>query len=400
MKNKSISYTSIIFMAYIPLGLFFSSIDYINGKRYSVFVFSFLMGVLAYLLVPYSNWDLSRHYELYDLLKTKDAHFIFEYGQSRYFFFYLYVWVVSHLGINKEFLPFISVFTSYYIYMYVFGCCMAKYNLTVKERIFGTIVLLSLIPFIGIASSLRQHLAFAFVLLSLYNLFILSNKIKYYIYIFAACIIHPVCVVVFMLVLISSTFKMKLTKVRLNILFVLLLTGIFGFLFNELIDLFLPFLNSNNLYIASYMNVDVIDTSFSDNSFFRKVALLYISPLLFYVFVFFGGYIEQCCTNEKLTSFLMFLLLFILIVQPSVTAFDRFSFLFSIIFLSFVFPFVLKVISGYRKKLFYSAIIFWIVAFNFFSLYQVRYTFSSWSDVFTTPFLFLFLNTVHNPIQI
>lgn len=114
MINRNIKISaSFISIIYLPLALLLAMIEMINGARWSVYVCSFMLGVLAFLLIPYENWDLTRHYETYLYVSQTSLNKVFENSDNRYITINTVIYLFKSLGIKKEFLPFFSTFLSY-----------------------------------------------------------------------------------------------------------------------------------------------------------------------------------------------------------------------------------------------------------------------------------------------
>ncbi|EAX3249683.1 hypothetical protein ATQ57_26420, partial [Salmonella enterica] len=67
-------------------------------------------------------------------------------------------------AIKKEFLPFFAVFISYLFYLNVFSKFIREKKPNILIRSIYLYILLTVIPFFAIASSLRQYLAFSIIL--------------------------------------------------------------------------------------------------------------------------------------------------------------------------------------------------------------------------------------------
>ncbi|EFO1125739.1 hypothetical protein DXL17_10320, partial [Escherichia coli] len=105
MINRNIKISaSFISIIYLPLALLLAMIEMINGARWSVYVCSFMLGVLAFLLIPYENWDLTRHYETYLYVSQTSLNKVFENSDNRYITINTVIYLFKSLGIKKEFL--------------------------------------------------------------------------------------------------------------------------------------------------------------------------------------------------------------------------------------------------------------------------------------------------------
>ncbi|EBP2432481.1 hypothetical protein QQ62_25590, partial [Salmonella enterica] len=74
------------------------------------------------------------------------------------------IYLFNAFAIKKEFLPFFAVFISYLFYLNVFSKFIREKKPNILIRSIYLYILLTVIPFFAIASSLRQYLAFSIIL--------------------------------------------------------------------------------------------------------------------------------------------------------------------------------------------------------------------------------------------
>ena len=89
-KNNDFPVWSIVFLSYLPISILSSFYYICKGTRFSIFIFSFLIATLGFLLIPYDSWDMTRHYYSFHDISKISFDEIKSYGQSRYYFFYIY----------------------------------------------------------------------------------------------------------------------------------------------------------------------------------------------------------------------------------------------------------------------------------------------------------------------
>ncbi|ECF0139449.1 hypothetical protein EXA91_22875, partial [Salmonella enterica subsp. enterica serovar Nottingham] len=165
MNNQDLKIgTAFISMIYFPLGFLVSLIEVINGYRWGNFLFAFILGLLAFSLIPYSDWDLTRHYETYLSYNNTSFSEVWEQSDNRYLVINTIIYLFNAFAIKKEFLPFFAVFISYLFYLNVFSKFIREKKPNILIRSIYLYILLTVIPFFAIASSLRQYLAFSIIL--------------------------------------------------------------------------------------------------------------------------------------------------------------------------------------------------------------------------------------------
>lgn len=396
MINRNIKISaSFISIIYLPLALLLAMIEMINGARWSVYVCSFMLGVLAFLLIPYENWDLTRHYETYLYVSQTSLNKVFENSDNRYITINTVIYLFKSLGI-KEFLPFFSTFLSYIFYFNIYVNYIKKYNPELSHRCIYLYILISVIPFFAIASSLRQYLAFSIMLYMIVQYFTSeNNRYKSQKIIFSAiisCCIHPSAIL-----LLGVFFVSKLIRLNKTILYLIILVLILnhdGLISSLLFQLIRPLLESLGFYFPEYMDSVTIGISNSLLSTNEYILNKIILPSVFFIFTF----IYLILFNKKMTrqesqikNFCSLLLLLICLLSLSPDLFYRFSIFWVLLYSYIFFSYDINKISKLCKHLIFLIL---IAACSIINLAQANMgkdiIYVSWCDILYKPSLFLF----------
>ena len=168
----------------------------IKGEKWAFTLFSLFLGLLAYLLIPYDTWDITRHYADYQYIKTLSFSEVWQQGFLHLFLNNI-MWLVNALGLPKEFVPFFFTVGAYSAYIKVLFWVSKDYNpeeLNISNRVYFflfSFLLYNTIRFEWVADGLRNPLAFAVSLLGIYIVLSKKQPLKGAFVIVLSGVIHP-----------------------------------------------------------------------------------------------------------------------------------------------------------------------------------------------------------------
>lgn len=185
------------------LSLFLTFIEVLNRKKYAAFLFSFTMGLLAFVLIPMEGYDLIRVYEEYSYFKSLNFDQLLYYLSFNLdFLFYVYSWILAKLSLPKELLPFTSIFLIYYIFITIYIDWVKRNNVNKNQKFVFLILIILFIPFLSTYSGIRNNTGLSFFVLGLYN-FLIYKKHNGLLFIFLANLIHFMTIFLSVLLFIS-----------------------------------------------------------------------------------------------------------------------------------------------------------------------------------------------------
>jgi len=380
----------------------------LKNEYFGYILFSGLMGLLAYLMIPYDTFDLIRHYSDFNSMRGIDFHEILIVdSREKHYVFNVFLWIINILNLPKELVPFLVTFLKYFLYFVSFKYTYSYFSKTgknstnsaPKKYIFALFLffLFNELRFIDDASGLRNSLAFALFILSIV-LYSVKKKILFPILLTSLAIgIHFSIIPLALTFIFASVIKLgKVGKFLFIISLIMLVTGTTEKLFTIIMGALEPFLRSLGLYFHAYMDIDgVWGAAFYDDKNIKTIILnKVIKPLPFYLA---GIYLllNKQMAWKLLQNYLFILFIFIAIISISRTMLDRYSYFFAILF-------ILVLTSEYCtkpltqvKKIFLFIFFTVIILGDLAGIYKYRDLFiPSWSKVFYIPAPVLLLESV------
>jgi len=369
-------------------------------------LYSLLMAYLAYLMIPLVDDDLTRHYESYVLVSSMNLEQIMSLYPMR-FVFYIYIWVLSHLGFSKEFMPFSITFLMYMFYFLSLRRVLLAYNQHSIENIntisfhglllLGFFMIVNEMRFVIDTSGLRNSLAFSIFIFALVSYYLDKKKLST-VFLFLLSLLVHIAILPLILIFILANFIQfnKVYRIIFIISLLLLFSGIIPMIYSFILDLITPFLKSQGLYISGYLD---INSKYGPSFYVGKSlsTVIYgkiIKPLPFYLA---GVYIftQKEIVKKQMENFLYLSFTFIAIVSITKTMMDRYSYFF-VLFFIFVLLLDLrgKVINNF-KKIFITLFISSLLLMDLTGIYKYKNIFiSSWAQTFYIPAPFMFLRQV------
>ncbi|ECG8230261.1 hypothetical protein FNS47_22585, partial [Salmonella enterica] len=300
---------------------------------------------------------------------------------------------------KKEFLPFFAVFISYLFYLNVFSKFIREKKPNILIRSIYLYILLTVIPFFAIASSLRQYLAFSIILYIIITYCSKQDRRTFLIsfpLVVMAIGIHPSVILLIALFLFSRF--IRLNRIVVLLIFFILVLNFNGYISIQLFKLFKPLLMNTGFYYPEYMDADVIHMNnqlLSTNEFILNKLIL---PSIFYLLipVFLIFYKKSNSKQEKqLKNYCALLLLTICLLSLSPDLFYRFSIFWTLFYSYIYFTYDSERMSLPAKQC-YLVII--IVASCVINLAQAnmgkKIIYNSWGSFFYQPSLFVFVKEI------
>lgn len=319
---------------WLPITLVNLSYFAVSPKKQSVPFLAMSLSLFGYLLIPYDNWDLARHYYSFDLISQMTLFEVLHYEHFRYLPLHIYMWFLSTLGLPREALPAISIFFAYFLTLKMYCEMMESRYFSKTLQCCFFLFLWSVIPFVGIASSLRQHLAFIMFIYGIYKLNYKRSQAGY-VWMLISTLVHVSSVPV-VLIYFLSRIKKNYTYSRyvIAVVAVVMLSGLNNEILFWLTELSKDILIKNEMYFFEYFDRDTLLQLKEGLSRGEYILKFFISPSFFYLSLFFYVFVKHdsgvCKFQDSIYTFLFYLLFFLLIVSPSETMFSRFSFVYTL----------------------------------------------------------------------
>jgi hypothetical protein len=405
MSNKF--YKSVVFLGGILYPFYtlpWTIKSMLKNEFLGYILFSFFMGLLAYTMIPYDTFDLTRHYALIEKVYLWDIDDIFLNVRFDYYFLALYAWITHQIGLPKEAVPFSYIFM---IFMLLFGSLRMVYRYLKEQNIFiqnqiwfsGLALFLIINEFrlVGGASGLRNELAFVLLLYGILRYF-LTKRIGITAFIFVLSpFVHLSSIVVIFLFLVAILFQIgNIGRVVFVVSLLILFAGISSDIFFYIVGKLELFLRANGLYFHAYMNPDSAwgANYFAGRNIKTIILEKYIKPAPFFLSALYLLKVKKA-SLPKIQNFLYLLFIFIVIVSVSRTMLDRFSYFFVLFFIYFLLLEIgLKGISKF-KKWFLSLLILSLLLADFGGLVKYRDVITaSWTQFLWKPAPLIFLESV------
>ncbi len=379
-----------------------------RNERFGYLLFSFFMGYLAYLMVPYEGFDITRHYNAFNTLSSYNFSEINDYDGSIFKYgFYVYCWGITKLGLPKEFVPFSIIFTIYSLYFLTLKKIIdftparnkdALNRISLKMlTLLGVFLIFNEIRFVDATSGLRNMWAFSIFIYAFFDLLYKKKKIKFILLSIIASFIHISVILPIFIYLLTKIIKtLNFNRWLLIIIYILLITGTISILFTLLIKVLEPLLRSLGLYFHAYMDPDgAWGLGYYKTANLNTVILeKFLKPLPLYLasgyFLLVKNYIRK-----NLARYLLLFFVFIVLVSVSRTMLDRYNILFVSLFIFFlIIELQYKPLTN-TKKIFTSCFIVSLLLVDVGGLYKYRDIYwYSWNNILYTPMPITLLESV------
>lgn len=371
--------------------------DMFKGEKLAYWLFALYMAFSAYLMIPYNDFDLTRHYENFNLMKvTEFDKIMIADPWIKHYFFNVYMWVIGHLGLPKEFTPFSIAFIKYTLYFATFQRIVQAYfplrsSSMMSQKwimIVFLLLLIGMIRFVGDTSGLRNSWAFSIFIYSIVAYYLNNWRIRSYVLLVLAMGIH-LSLVPLVLIFFISNFKAfnKISRIIFVLSALLLLTGMSDRLFYAVMGALKPYLLSIGFWMPDYMAPDgKWGAGYFANQRFAIVVLeKYIMPSAFYLSAIYL-LISKHLTFEKVRTFLYLSFSFVVLVSISRTMLSRYAYFFEMLFVFVLLTEYMSKPMTRFKKLFLIAFIGAVIAIKLAGIYRYRIIYiKSWAPTLYTP---------------
>ncbi len=367
-------------------------------------VFSFFMAYLAYLMIPYSTMDLTRHYESFEYLSSISFDEVYSYQRIFDYVFNLYMWSISHLGLTQEFVPFTVTFFIYFTYFLIFKKIVDLPSISFPKAItnslymlIGLFLVFNEIRFIAVAGSMRNDLAFAIFIYGIINFYLNKNIVTTFILSLVASAIHMAVLPLAIIFFLSNIIQLnRAGRILFIISFILIISGLSGIIFYKIIGFLEPFLRANGLFFHAYMDPDgAWGSGYYQNKNMKTIIVeKFLKPFPFYLAGFYLFFVKKLVLKQA-QNYLYMVFIFIAMVSVSRTLLDRYSYFFVLLFI-FIFMIELrgKTITSF-KKFFIAIFISSMLLMDLSGVVKYRGIFTkSWIKVLYIPAPFMFLYEV------
>ncbi len=314
-----------------------------KNEYFGYLLFSLFMAYLAYLVIPYDTWDLTRHYATFKEFSTVSFDNIFEKSRIFNYILNLYMWSLSQIGFSKEFMPFSFTFMVYMLYFLSFKS-IVEYSTFSRNDFFlsdkwfmllGIFLIFNEIRFVATASGLRNALAFAIFIFAIIGYYLHNRVFSTFILIVFSTLVHLAVAPLAIIFFLSNIIKIRsFNRVLFLGSFLLIVSGMAGEIFYIIIEVFKPLLQANGLYFPSYMSPDGAWGAgfYADKNIKTVILEKFIKPLPFYLAGFYLFFVREV-TLDKVQNYLYMVFVFIALASVSRTLFDRYSYFFVFLFL-------------------------------------------------------------------
>ncbi len=325
--------------------------------KFLKFLLCLSLAMFAYRFTPYDSMDLRRYYDIYNnvaSLKLDEITTYYKYNIPIIFF----IKFLTILNINKEFLPFISVFVAYF---YAFSALSIIYNNgNYNKYRWAFVCLFFTIQLLASISGLRNGMATSLFFYGLVNYFYGTKK-KAYLYFLISSFLHSyillALVFIFVNKLISGFFSMSLLKMSLIVAVFISYSGLSFFIITYGID-FLP--HNISAYIDSNFISNKIVGYNAMKSFKQFIVTDIILSLQYYVIFFLMLVVRKnAVINRKLNSYIYLICFLVILLKGFDIIQLRYMYLLNL--LSIIFFLNLK--KSY-KLFFYAFLFSGIISFS------------------------------------
>ncbi|MCD9542975.1 hypothetical protein GLP22_17485 [Photobacterium carnosum] len=375
-----------IFVFFInpTLGIIYSAIK--SNTKTFFFLVTLYMAFVAYVMIPYSSMDIFRYYNMYERLNVISFGQIGDYFNVNYFIVF-FVKIINMLGLNKEFIPFSTVFISYGVLFYSFYYYLERKSYNSINNVIICLCVLSVALFFGSASGLRNGLSVSISILAIVMLSKRKSRLSYFLF-FIAAFVHSFTIIIFLLSIISYYIRNK------KFYWVVFLISIF-YLISGVNDLIIEYIN---IVFPSEMSTYIIKEFIDSTSVGVNAEMSVINAIIFngttFISFLICFYITIICffkKNDYINRLLVLFLSLCLVFYNYPVFFGRYNNVFIIISaLVLIYDFIF-----YKKKKVFFIFLFFTLLYSIVNFLRFRYIFTDSIFSIFKPMIYLFLETVN-----
>ena len=351
---------------------------------------SLLIAYYGFCTPPPEEFDLYRHYELFDSIVIGK----FDIENAKYFGMYILCYIIKLFSLPKELLPFISLFLNYYILLSVcYDEIRKNKEIKVKDYFFITLfILFNVIPLVDFYSGIRFPIGIS---LSFYAIYKKQNKkignIKFLLIALLSISFHKFITIIFIIYFISIFFKLNYRiekKIRILIFGLLIFLSYNESLFIKIFG-FIPEEFQREYGMKGYLLGEGSSEAFGFGGaqyFFKqyniigKIAIILEDIFQKYFYIFY------VMINKNRNNFILILTYIILLCSK----FQAFSIRYTYILSYFL---MIYIIRKYKKinTIYFEIFTLIIVAYNIVMWKEKLYLFIGIKDfTFSIPLLKIF----------
>lgn len=356
-------------------------------KNYIIFIPLFL-SILAFNFVPPYEYDLYRHFEVYNNIKLGNNSTHYDLFLNS--LFQLGVFFNLHSG----YIPFFSCFIIYYSISYVFYDMYRDVRLSSVKYLTLYFVFIISVPII-LYTGVRFSTGIAFFILGVYLLS--KGKVtKGSVLLILSSICHFSMIMVILVYLVSiliSKFKIKYTHKVLYMLLCMLLSfnnDIVLSLIIYIINLFNELVGINidiNTYVLGRYGAER-SSSFNSTGLIIYNLSVYLKLVL--ILIFYFSFIKL---NDRLSIFNMILSGVCVILIPYATLYGRYS---QILVIMLLISIMSSFADGVRNWKLYIIITGFLLYFSFFRMIEIKENYSVFINSYSNVFGLSFLDLIYN----
>jgi hypothetical protein len=384
----------------------------VKNEYFGYLLFSWVMAYSSYLMIPYNDFDLTRHYESFLLMSniSFDEILIVD-PRIKHYFFNIYMWLINEMGLSKQFVPFFITFIKYMLYFATFRRVLNAYPIVDEQTdisskwlmVIFLFLLIGTIRFVGDTSGLRNSLAFSIFIYAIIRQYI-DHKYILSLFLFILSIgVHLSIVPLILIFYFSIVLKfLNMSRGIFIIAAILLFTGMADKIFFFAMDILKPYLQASYLYFPDYMSPGgKWGSGFWVGQRMGIIILeKYLNPSVFYLAALYLLVVKDF-TFDKIKVFLYLSFSFIVLVSISRTMLSRYAYFYELLLVFIIMSeYTTKYLTLF-KKLFLIILVLSVLAIKLGGLYRYRIIYmKSWGSSMLVPAPVMMLRDVgvHNYI--
>lgn len=190
----------IMVLAFTPISILTLFFSFLKNSKMSVFLYSLFLALLSYSYKPYVEYDKTRHYEMYNYVKTLSFNDFWGYvtSFSPDFLFYLFLHLGGKLGISFHHIVFLCTFVTILLIFSILNEEKRKITTNLFNNVVMSIIVICSVYYLDVLSGIRFYLAASFFLYGLHllskgNIFSLVFLVLSIITHFAIILVLPLC---------------------------------------------------------------------------------------------------------------------------------------------------------------------------------------------------------------
>lgn len=360
--------TFIIFLLSPFLSIPFLLLQFKRKDRWASVMFSFLVGIIAYLYIPAVSNDKAKYYiryEFYKNLSLSDFYNFLVSLKKPDFIFDFILFAARKYNIRLEFVFFALTFLCVYLLFNIINSIIEQTQSKSYNYLLVSVLTFFSFSLPSLYSGLRFTLGASILVFGIYQLLFLKNKVIGIILIIIATQTHFSLLYFIPALAIFSFDKFEKVDYRLffllSLLFLLIPTSVTSSIFS-----FMSLSESLDAKTSVYVDgKDAVSQNFDSN---QSSKILYILRTAWYymMLIILIFYHKKLIFNDWSKKFIYLLYIFIFFVNFTysfTTVFSRFSIVIKLLFLLYIVYLYLNINTVFTKKVFYLILFFYALTF-------------------------------------